>query len=628
MLPAVLLLTAPAAGAGEIDLARLGYGDGQTLTAGASSREVFVPIPEGVRSARLRAVLRFSPALDGDSALTIRLGGTPVATVMPRNGVRRTLTREVPARLLERDFLRVGFAGNLAINRDPCADNARPAVWARVAPETAVRFRGGGPATGIGTIWRNLLDRATVAIPASPTLSEMGATLRIMAALHRRGITPDLVRGGDAVPAPLPDIVVGTPRWTEAERVAAGEGALAVLRHRAEQPDGRVATAIRVRGRPAAARLVAEHAQLLANQAKVASASMVAPPDGGAPEPEHTAGKARLNFADIGHPTTTHSFTGRDSFTVRLPLSAVPSGMVPTGLVLSGRGPALGDNEAMMANVFVNGQYAESTRMEARAALREEAVPIAPELLGRMNTIRVGLQRLALTPACERGVTSTFQLHGGSLVTLAEGEYDPQRLQDWVVRHDERLRIVVPERTDVATAVLPGLARVIANAAPPAAGLRVAHTRRAGADSPFIHVTPDPGEAYERVPVAVDRGRVTIATEDGQRLRFRPGTAYSLVELVRRNGAWGLWVVPGETLDFPADAELGTGDVVLFDGSGDALALNTRARKTTVSYPETTTWREYLSRYRGPLFVAFWVLLTVAVAAAVIRMRRRWGSES
>lgn len=145
------------------------------------------------------------------------------------------------------------------------------------------------------------------------------------------------------------------------------------------------------------------------------------------------------------------------------------------------------------------------------------------------------------------------------------------------------------------------------------------------ADRPFIWLGPQPPEGFS-APIIFDHGRIQVQDRFGSVLLDSgelPGI--QTVSLVRSGSQRGLWLrtvaegVPG----FPPGAESATGDLIFGDSRGVLVAIDTRNDAVaSVAYPERTTWLDTLARYRGWIFAAAWLLLTIIAVLVARKMRK------
>ena len=145
------------------------------------------------------------------------------------------------------------------------------------------------------------------------------------------------------------------------------------------------------------------------------------------------------------------------------------------------------------------------------------------------------------------------------------------------------------------------------------------------ADRPFIWLGPQPPEGFN-APIIFDRGRIQVQDRFGSVLldsNELPGI--QTVSLVRNGDQRGLWLrtveegIPG----FPPGAESATGDLIFGDSRGVLVAIDTRNDAVaSVAYPERTTWLDTWARYRGWIFAAAWLLLTIVAVLVARKMRK------
>lgn len=609
---AVLLCAAGAAraqGSYVVTLEDLGYTAGVALTSPRSSTQVFFPLPSD-RGATLNLDLSFSRALDAFSSLTVTIDGNPVHSVTLGDGARQQLSLPIPPRYLEGEFLRVGFAADLALARTRCFDNSGPSVWALIDPSSRIEVRRDDVlATTVGNVWRSATGNVTVGIPANAGPDALATALHLMTALYRRSAKPRLVVTDDAAPvSDLPLIIVEpSAALRTAQRIPPDDTLGLVL-----QPDGATRPRLFV-ANGAAARILTDVAEATRSQTRVIASR------GGAPGP--VAPAVDVSFTELGLPPFNLTFGGTAS--VRIPIStrSLPSGRVPREIVLFGQGAALADEEVLVANFFLGNVFVNSLAMRGTPRFNGHRIAVPEALLRDELPLEIRFQHIARRPACERDGLMEFQLRPSSFVRTETDAWSPRRFDQWSVRRGETVTVQIPQGNILP--VMPLIARLLAQSATPTATIAVQRDGRVPT-GPFIHVGTSPPTELASAPIALTRGMISVnlPATFGE-LSFEPGTAYTIVQLAQAAGQYGLWISPGALATLNDPDVVGEGNVALYDGRGQPISFDTSRSDIRVEYAVADDIVSLLNRYRVPIVVGVWVLLTLGVIALLVGLRRR-----
>jgi len=619
---------------GAAELSALGYRDGLRFAGPGGRTDVFFPVLRGAgeSAAVLEVSARFSGIADAFSAVTILAEDEPLASLSRGTPADGPIRIPVPARLLDRPFLRVSFTADLAASRDRCFDNSLPQLWAHVAPETRLIQAAGTRPDTLGSLWSGLSGPVTLALPAQPTAPEIAAAIRAFAALERRGAAPRIVATPRLAPAGgLPAIVFGADgewiqRWSAQGggqlTPAATGAAAAVVGLEGAAPGAR--RSVLWLADPAALDAVMAPEGVLREQRVVSRAEIRAADAAPAP-----AASERVTFAELGLTTRTVAIGGEATIDLPFSLRDLPAGRVPRELVLLGQGPDMPSDEALLVNVFFNGQFVDSTRLDGLARLDGYIVPLHAGLLRRDNMVQLRIQHLARAPACVVGRQPvTFQIRPSSQIILGSGAPPVSGLGDWAIRRGETATVTLPSAPSALDAV-PLIARLWRDAAGVGAGLQVrlgAPDQAARPAGPFIDVALSRPRDYGTVPLDVDSGWVRIAHRaGGTPLFFLPGQPFTVIQRVDAGDAAGIWILPGDWLGTDARASFAGADLALLDGGPQPILIDTRGPTVDIEYVQLTSLVSLLQRYRSWVFLGGWVLLTVIVILAVTGMRRRRG---
>lgn len=325
------VLIGPAAVAQEVDtgpssaatLRSAGYGD-VAVRGMHGAAEVFVPLPAGVVASGATASLELagSPLLVEPSTVTVRAGGTDLASAAVHG---RRLTRvdvQVPADLIGTTGLLLSVRGYLRVTDDPCEPADNPAQWVTVLPSSTVTFTTTPAAVAVADLPDLLGDADDVTVAVGPDAAKAAATAAFHIGRWRadRGDDARLDVGGAPNPAAV-HVDVHTHRADD-RNVAqvvpvievADDGRLVTL----AGPDGAgVAAAAAELGRPG---------DLAAHTRPVAALS-----DEDLPDPPRRTRPwvgERTSFAQLGTDDRTVVGAGRSTVQV---VTERPSGWVPTG---------------------------------------------------------------------------------------------------------------------------------------------------------------------------------------------------------------------------------------------------------------------------------------------------------
>lgn len=588
-------LGAFAAGPAPADtLEDLGFVNGLVLQGSRSTREVYFPMPANPLRPELRVEVNPSPLLDQLSSVQVLANDFPVASIPLRDG-QTTHTIPIPPALAQYDYLRIRFAADQALQRDVlCFDNDTPAVWSHILPQTRLTVDADGE-EGVGVVWRRLTGTVPISLPTSPTMQDVEAALALSVSLVGRGAKPVMVGPGDSTAR----IVIGR-----------GSAPLAVE----AMPGG--GTRLRVADSAAARALTEASGAMRVIPAAVgvgAATSLAATTD-------------RVTFADLGVGLSEVNVFSEGTMDVEIPFNNLPPGRRPVALRLFGRGPVMPPNNAMSVTMRVGQRIIWSETYRDLVSMNGVLIPLPEEFTQHRMSIRLRLARIGFRPACDSSFL--FALSPASEVVLGEGFPRPTDFNGFYVSADRPALVRVDVPSHEAVASIPAMATILSRAGARAHAIEVNSGTRL--DRPFLLLARTaPSELNVRGLLRPDLGRVVLQDErNGARVEISPAAGLTVVQVADAGGIPGLWFSPGSERSLATPAVLSTGNVAVLDGSRLPASFDTRRQQVSVEEARTLEARgalSFLSQWRTELFIAGWVLLTVLVLLAVLRMRRKKG---
>ena len=518
----------------------------------------------------------------------------PVASIPLRDG-QTTHTIPIPPALAQYDYLRIRFAADQALQRDVlCFDNDTPAVWSHILPQTRLTVDADGE-EGVGVVWRRLTGSVPISLPTSPTMQDVEAALALSVSLVGRGAKPVMVGPGDSTAR----IVIGR-----------GSAPLAVE----AMPGG--GTRLRVADSAAARALTEASGAMRVIPAAVgvgAATSLAATTD-------------RVTFADLGVGLSEVNVFSEGTMDVEIPFNNLPPGRRPVALRLFGRGPVMPPNNAMSVTMRVGSRIIWSETYRDLVSMNGVLIPLPEEFTQHRMSIRLRLARIGFRPACDSSFL--FALSPASEVVLGEGFPRPTDFNGFYVSADRPALVRVDVPSHEAVASIPAMATILSRAGARAHAIEVNSGTRL--DRPFLLLARTaPSELNVRGLLRPDLGRVVLQDErNGARVEISPAAGLTVVQVADAGGIPGLWFSPGSERSLATPAVLSTGNVAVLDGSRLPASFDTRRQQVSVEEARTLEARgalSFLSQWRTELFIAGWVLLTVLVLLAVLRMRRKKG---
>lgn len=579
---------------GAQTLDSLGFPQGFVLRGPAPAAEAFFPLPQRPGRTDLELNVTASPVLDELSSVTVYADETPLGTVQVNQGAIRERI-PVPPRLLTGDFLKIRFQGDQALRRGvECFDNDTPAVWSRIEPATRlISAEEGNP--GIGVFWRLLSGDVGISLPANLTTNDLEAALAIAMSLTARGARPVMLAPND----PEAHIRIGPASTVGLEP---------------RQPGG---------FRIVVADVAAANALIALGPALRVFNTLSAQ---GTALPRSISDKAEaVSFSELEIPPQAIDVFGSASLTFELPLNRLPPGRRPYALSLAGKAGTVPPNESLAVAVFVGRRLVWSETYRNQVDLDQVRITLPPELVRHRMAVTIRLTRIGIRRNCTYSDALPFQIRPTSRLLLTDGVVAPGEFGGLAFLENAPTLVRLGTSQATAAAAVPLLARLLTDAGARPELIEVA---TGGAlTRPFIALSETlPADLAGAGLLRPDRSRILLEIpRTGVKADLGNVGAVTVVQLASAGTVPGLWVSPGapQSLIIPARATLTNGTVAVFDGRGLPAVFDTRSPEVLVTEAVQVAESSILDRWRTELFIAIWVLLTVAAVVVVIRLRRR-----
>lgn len=328
-----------------------------------------------------------------------------------------------------------------------------------------------------------------------------------------------------------------------------------------------------------------------------------------------TASQDSLPLASLGRDLAPRGIAGRGGWTLYLPASGLPAGRKVERLVadldLHGRNAA-----AAIATLALNGQVLASRSIEPGRPARL-SVGVPDGLATTTNRIDIAVLRDERASDCAADARAPrASLRATSHLALGPAEAVTD-FRDLPAVLAGGATLVLPSApTAQGVGALSGLLAGLLSAGTP---LAVSYAGRLPATGAAIWVSDraPPGLA---APIPMDRHGARIRdVEGGTLVTAAAMRAMTLVQLLHDGSRPVLWIRPGR--DFaalarlPAGAELGYGDVALYDAAGRAFAMNTeRERLVRIDYEGDFDLAAWMADNRVWLVLGAWLAITALFA--------------
>ena len=443
-------------------------------------------------------------------------------------------------------------------------------------------------------IWRLLSGDVGISLPANITTADLEAAIPIAMALTARGARPVMLPAND----PNAMIRIG-PATTLGLEPRANGGQRIVISDRA-----------------AAIALIALGPALRVFNTTVAV---------GQPIPRADLGKAdSVTFNDIGVVQQGVDVYGNAALTFELPLNHLAAGRRPYALSLKGKSATVPQGESLVIAVYVGRRLVWSESYRGQVDLDNVRVNLPPELVRHRMSVSVRLMRVGIRRNCAYSDALSFQLFGTSRLLLTDGTLLPGEFGGMAFSDTGAALVRLGTSQTTAAAAVPLLARLLVDAG---ARPELVEVATAGPlNRPFIVLSEAlPNDLAGAGLLRPDRSRITIEMpRTGVRVELGQIAAVTVVQLASAGDVPGLWISPGapQSLVLPPRATLTTGTVAVYDGRGLPVTFDTRSPEVIVTEENPLVMTTLLERWRTELFIAIWLLVTLAVIAAVIRLRR------
>lgn len=599
-MPLVLLL-ACGLGAGCFAPARagtltdLGFPDGVVLTGPGASQTVYFHLPVDTRGATLNLRFAASAALDPHSSLTVTADGVPLAT-LPDAAAGQNIPIAVPGRFTRGRFLQLTFTADQTIDDDSnCYNNNNPADWTRIEPATALLPVSTSP-QGVGAVWDNLATPLTIALPAHPSLADDETALILTTALVERGIAPYL---GNGLPGASIDIDPTQPG------LALGF----------QKPQ---ATELVVPSPGAARALIAASGALETLGQSTATGSYM-------PNPPITSGVVTLG--ELGAGPASILVGGEAHLDLSLPLSALPAGRHPVGLVLYGKGAALAANDTEVISLEVGGNVIWSAAYKGNVALDGVDVDLPEALLASGARVELHIVRLAPMPACTSPLPLRFTLQDNTELKLSAGNPAPRRFAAFSVASNGPVPVLTDLPPESLTPALPLLAELLGAAGANPLALALGPAQQLPT-APFILVSHQANPLLSVAPIPQLGASITLPLPNQNIAVTLPEAgAMSVLQLVDAGAGAshvpGLWLSPGPAPSLAQAALPGDGNVAFYDGSPAPATYVTLLHDAVFLTVKPGAIATLYQHWHTELFGLLWLILLVIVVVIFVGRRRR-----
>lgn len=689
-----------------VTLTDLGYTSGIELNGLTGRRELFFPLPRGLKGVRATLRLAFDSASGENARRAVRVmvqDRTVFTRALPQQ--QTTDTVDIPIDLADQvdDFVRVQIVYGGALTDDYCIDQRVAGDFFTILPETGlVLSLPPDQVTAVRTAVALMPRDITVYVPQRPlSEGEMAAALGIARALgntgHRLRFAPlpgvrtrvrlegdglrrwalarqiaTAARGGlPEATAPGQDAVIaddmelgayvlsamgstgtGQALWTGGSIVLGTPSDVSALARAADSVVNLLAAAD---GRPALGPVPTAMGSL-GSEAGVSLTKV-----GGVPvlivsgdQPETAArflgslwapgaDTAAIGIGDVGLQMSSGRLTFSD-FTTDLGAADVveraiwnasfsarqlPPDTRPVAVNLNVAVAEDSSDLTPVVSAFVNDRLMASARSDGTIPTRL-SFGLPDGLAGLDTNIRVVVQRSPVAGECKRQPQGyPAQLLSTSEVRLGPAAARPRDFYALVPKFGRGVDLnIAPLDTNGTLAALPLLAEIARVMIPTEAPIRVRYAAVPAPDAnrPFISFSPEmpPGSSP---PVRFDAGRIRVSDGDGTVLLDASGLDRTVVaQIVESGGSPGLWLHYDSSTRMPEPREvrLDQGDIAFIDTAGVSLSYSSvRDTLVAIDYPDAVAWTSILSRFRGVIFGAIWLAVTVLFVLAMTRIVRR-----
>ncbi|CAB3739059.1 cellulose biosynthesis cyclic di-GMP-binding regulatory protein BcsB [Paraburkholderia rhynchosiae] len=618
----------------SIAIAELGFTDGANFGSLGGTQEFFFPVPRAARVTSATLSLGYDEAspFDGRRSVLIQVGErTVVSRALPAGHDRQMIEVPLGAGDFAGDFVKVSVIYSGAFTNDRCADVRSANDRFTVLPETALKLNVAQDSLNqVSTVLTLMPGRIAVGIPERKlTEREAAAVISAVRLFKARGrevevvpLTQLLARpGADDSAWQRGDVVIASPQ-DFGDRLHADA---------ASSTATSAASVVRLADGPGLLLSGSDPqiaANLLGSDWQIAAADHAIRVDAMQPMPRS---QDRLTFDKLGLATPVSHVPGEAVWTASFSARDIPPGRWPAALNLDLGIGEDGSEIPAVANVFVNGRFIASTRA-AKQGITHLYAKLPHGLVSLDNQVRVVVQRQSRTGDCTY-LPANFpaQLLGSSALELGSAEQPAHDFFSVASNARDQLTVVVRDpAAETQRTALQTLGIVAADLVPTGTPIVVKY-----ATSDSLPETSSAFVAWGNFrfagadsPVRIDAGKVLVRTRAGTPLFSLDGTRSTLIaQIVTPPGApSGIWLShPGASaMPAPQTVGLDRGNVAFVDQTGVTLALSTEREKLIeVTYPESTSWRAVITRYRVWLIGAVWLLITLTVVVALQRIQRR-----
>jgi len=598
----------------KIALEDLGFGDGITFRQLSGSSMVYLPIPVGVplREGGLQLDLRHGSTVKADRYLQVSIEGRPAVT-QALEGASGFLRLQVPLRAedVTDGFLALELSYSGAASDRVCVDDRASGDYLHIAGSSAFTVSFASSAIDTAAAYAALSpDDVRLAFSGEDTLAGLAAAVRA-SALYGAENGGLKVGKADDNPGTLwteGNIEIETTSFGAASEMALATGdGPPILNLRGTDPQvGLWQLSSEWSGLTTGLPTITDFAE-----AGNMSSSAV----------PLSAFNADMNPKQL---------VSSEEYLIPFQSSDVPPGKSATGVSLMLAAAPDPEGRGVTASVFLNETLLGSRPLASGDPARLN-FRIPDGLMGRDNLLRVMMQRQASGGECRfRPQGYPVQLLPGSVITLSD---DGAGAGDFYsLRRDFGDGVQVVLDADLGLSfedALPWVAGVAGSMIPDRSTIVARGSVTALEDTlPFFvvsNVNPGDGDPL----ITFDQGRIEVRDSQGVPVFAGDGLSrVGVVQIVKRGGATGLWLRPGDgpppALSPERPLILDRGDLALIGEEGILVATSTdQGSLLEVSYPDRTSLSQILAKYRLWIVGGLWLLITLVVLVIFQRLYRR-----
>ena len=604
----------------NMSLSDLGYRDGVTFRQLAGDTTLYFPVRTSgpIQSGRLTLNLQHGATNDVNRFLQVSIGNRIVASqALPTAGGALTLELDVTAADVQSGFVAVRLSYSGAFSDYVCVDERASGDFVQILPEShlALRLTAAEIATPSDFIG---FRPAQVYVQLPSANSQAGLAAAIRAATLFGGEAGGVSFGTKPLFEPSETWAYGAVALDVTNAGAASEMTVA-------QDGGR--PTLHVRGTDPQLGLW----QMSSAWAGLADATTAVTQAIGTQKSEGTSISLSALGADMG----AQDIISSGQFLIPFKASDLPAGMTASGLELLAISALDPQGRGATASVYLNDTLLGNRPLDT--GLTEHLKFSIPKgLISGDNLLRVSVMRQASGGECRfKPQGYPAQVLPGSKLTLTEAPNTGENFFELRQAFASGAQVVVtPDVTQTYAELMPWLSGIMGAMIPDQATI-IARNTLADVDAtvPFVIVSNSNPSDTDPL-ITLDKGRVEISDRDGNLMFDGADLAQlGIVQIISRNGAYGLWVKPGEgeapVLNVSKTIALDRGNLALIGAEGVVVVTSTVGNSLLdVVYPDQVTYAQIFDRYRPWIVGGFWLILTVLTLMVFQKLYRRRRSSS